>query len=258
MAVPCTIESETRTSNKAPHLLSDNLAYVCQYPGHKDRHQIYMDQLQAYVKNCPADQYANAIYKYVSKGTLLNDINDILEKKWHLPAHKINIVFAVYEMPNDGRDDMWTDYYIKSLPKTGLCVVTGEMDYIPDAYPAKLLTSNGKERLLFKDSGVGYVASQKICHALQWLTYGQGNKQRVLLNELKGDGDRLIRTKNGVFIDFDIAVSVMDNDLRESVHYDLAPCNDQEFYDDYARRHIAKFGAGSWILDQIKPKNKDN
>jgi hypothetical protein len=42
--------------------------------------------------------------------------------------------------------------------------------------------------------------------------------------------------------DFDCAVSVMDDDVREDVHSDLAPCTEQEFMDDYCKRHEAKFG----------------
>lgn len=29
----------------------------------------------------------------------------------------------------------------------------------------------------------------------------------------------------------------MDDNLREEIHRDLSPCTDQEFIDEYARRH---------------------
>ena len=250
--VPCTVASEPRTSNVAPHLLSDNLAYVCEYPGYKERHELYMEQLQRYVSCKLDDAYAKAIYAYALKGTLLTDIDDILSLEWHVPKHKINILFVVYGLPNEGRDDLWTDYYLKTLPQNGICSISGVKDHIPESYPARLISQDGMERMFMSDSGVGYVASQKICHALQWLTYGRNNKRSVILDELKGDGNNLIRTRHGLMIDFDVALTQMDNDIKKSVTNDIAFCENQQFYNEYVKRHIEKFGAGSWILDQIK------
>lgn len=41
---------------------------------------------------------------------------------------------------------------------------------------------------------------------------------------------------------FDAAVQLMDDDLREEVHADLAPCTDEEFLREYERRHEEKYG----------------
>ena len=43
-------------------------------------------------------------------------------------------------------------------------------------------------------------------------------------------------------IDFDAAVNIMDDDLREQLHMDLAPCTDQEFFDAYCKLHLETFG----------------
>ena len=43
-------------------------------------------------------------------------------------------------------------------------------------------------------------------------------------------------------IDFDAAVNLMDNELREEIHNELAPCPDQKFITEYFRRHFKKFG----------------
>ena len=34
----------------------------------------------------------------------------------------------------------------------------------------------------------------------------------------------------------------MDDEIREDIHSNLAPCTEQEFADEYMRRHEAKFG----------------
>jgi hypothetical protein len=48
-------------------------------------------------------------------------------------------------------------------------------------------------------------------------------------------------TLNGKTIDFDAAVNLMDDDIREDLHSKMAPCTDQEFIDAYVDAHAAKF-----------------
>lgn len=45
----------------------------------------------------------------------------------------------------------------------------------------------------------------------------------------------------GTEIDFDVAVTYMDDDIREQLHRELAPCTEQEFFDNYCKAHKAKF-----------------
>lgn len=46
---------------------------------------------------------------------------------------------------------------------------------------------------------------------------------------------------NGKTIDFDAAVNLMDDDIREDLHNKMAPCTDQEFLDAYAKAHADKY-----------------
>lgn len=48
-------------------------------------------------------------------------------------------------------------------------------------------------------------------------------------------------TLNGKTIDFDAAVNLMDDEIREDLHNKMAPCTDQEFLDAYVQAHAAKF-----------------
>lgn len=43
-----------------------------------------------------------------------------------------------------------------------------------------------------------------------------------------------VKNEWGVEIDFDTAVNLMDEDIRETLNYKMAPCTDQEFFDEYA------------------------
>lgn len=47
---------------------------------------------------------------------------------------------------------------------------------------------------------------------------------------------------NGYEVDFDACVILMDDEIREELHMELAPCTEQEFLDAYVERHAEKFG----------------
>ena len=47
---------------------------------------------------------------------------------------------------------------------------------------------------------------------------------------------------NGYEVDFDVVVNMMDDEIREKLHNELAPCTDQEFVDAYVAAHEAKYG----------------
>lgn len=47
---------------------------------------------------------------------------------------------------------------------------------------------------------------------------------------------------NGCEVDFKVCVNLMDDEIRESIHNDTAPCEDQKFLDKYVARHLEKYG----------------
>lgn len=47
---------------------------------------------------------------------------------------------------------------------------------------------------------------------------------------------------HGQEYDFDSIVNLMDDETRELVHSNLAPCSDQYFMDAYFILHLEKFG----------------
>ena len=177
--VPCTIESESRTSGVAPHLISDQLQYVSQLKKFKTKHQAYIKQLGDYVHKNQQDEYARAVFKYVSKGTVYNDIKNIIPKDNPFPIQNLNILFVVYGNQYNGQDPMWTEYYLSTLKPNGICCVTGEKVFIPKTHTRGIMSAGGNEKLFVSGSPVGYVASQKINHALQYIIYEKHNHDRV-------------------------------------------------------------------------------
>lgn len=176
--VPCTWKSEARTSGSAPHLLSDNLSYLTGAYSFRGRHEKYLEQLGDYVEAVPDDLFASSVYRYISGETILGDIGDILEKHWpKMQPQHVYVVFAVYGIATIDRK--WTEYHLSALPPNGICAVTGEPDFIPDTYPAGICNTNDMARLFVSGCGVGYVASQKIIHTLQYLAYGKKMMEAV-------------------------------------------------------------------------------
>ncbi len=56
-----------------------------------------------------------------------------------------------------------------------------------------------------------------------------------------------IEAYNGDMIDFDAAVNLMADDLREQVHVELAPCTEQEFYNRYCELHSERYGEEFYV-----------
>lgn len=46
---------------------------------------------------------------------------------------------------------------------------------------------------------------------------------------------------NGYEVDFAACVNLMDDDIREELHAEMAPCSEQEFLDAYIEAHAAKY-----------------
>lgn len=54
----------------------------------------------------------------------------------------------------------------------------------------------------------------------------------------------VVRDEDGDEIDYDAAVELMDDGLREELHAKMAPCGKQEFLEAYAEEHGKRFGEG--------------
>lgn len=50
-----------------------------------------------------------------------------------------------------------------------------------------------------------------------------------------------IQTTQGQTVDFNVAVNLMDDDIREELHLTLKDTTPQNFYDAYCRAHADKF-----------------
>lgn len=61
-----------------------------------------------------------------------------------------------------------------------------------------------------------------------------------------------IINRNGYELDYDAAVNMMDDEIREELHAELAPCTEQAFFTAYEAAHEEKFGE-EWELSKENP-----
>lgn len=52
----------------------------------------------------------------------------------------------------------------------------------------------------------------------------------------------IVKNDYGVEIDYDAAVELMDNEIREELHRKIAPCSNQAFFEAYCAEHAKKYG----------------
>lgn len=63
----------------------------------------------------------------------------------------------------------------------------------------------------------------------------------VMAEELEKQASQYVEDEDGHLVYYDAAVELMDDDLREQLHMEMAPCTNQEFYDAYVKAHAAKY-----------------
>lgn len=215
--IPVTEDSAARSSGIAPHPLCDKLCYIAGdytlYTGdNKERYfEAYMEQIQDWVESVYTHPMVQAIYKYVKKKTLIQDLvrSKTLEldedgkltdqTKIHgLGQTGANIRFIVWgsSMPQDVWKNQelykkYSEYYQQKTEEKKLCYASGEMESCSDKHPSKIRNSGDKAKLISgnDESGftyrgrftskeqavsVGYDTSQKAHNALRWLIQKQG------------------------------------------------------------------------------------
>lgn len=61
-----------------------------------------------------------------------------------------------------------------------------------------------------------------------------------------------VRNQYGKLLDYESAVLFMDDEIREMVHREIAPCTEQEFFDAYCTAELKKTGE-EFFLNTLNP-----
>lgn len=69
---------------------------------------------------------------------------------------------------------------------------------------------------------------------IEMITHGWGKTPADVMDQL------IIQDENGVY--WEAIANLMDDEIREDLHISLAPCSEDEFLEEYKKRHLEKFG----------------
>ncbi len=61
-----------------------------------------------------------------------------------------------------------------------------------------------------------------------------------------------VNNEYGTEINYDAAVNLMDDEIREELHSKFAPCAEQKFFNEYCKAHAEKYGE-EWELAKENP-----
>ena len=62
----------------------------------------------------------------------------------------------------------------------------------------------------------------------------------------------MVINMSGTEINYEAAVELMDDEICESLNFELAPCTEQEFFTAYEKAHVEKYGE-EWELSKENP-----
>lgn len=216
--IPVTEDSGARSSGITPHPLADKLIYTagdyCDYCDGKkddgDKYQAYIKQLADWSNSEFSHPSVKAVYKYLSKGTLIEDLvkagvlktdggkkltNDKIEK---IEQKDCFVRFSVNGNSMERRT--WLDktlygsfnkYLVSKQTDKGFCYATGEQTAITYKHPSKILNAGDKGKLFSANDetgftykgrffgkeqvfAIGYEFSQKMHNSLKWLIESRG------------------------------------------------------------------------------------
>lgn len=215
--IPVTEDSGARSSGIFPHPFADKLIYIagdyCEYCNHKknddEKFKAYIEQLLRWKNSEFSHNSVNALYTYLSKGTLIHDLISAriftTDANGKLTDDKIQKIaqsdcFVRFRIIGAKEERTWADKSLydsfiafnKSCQNENImCYATGEQTFCTYKHPSKILNAGDKGKLFsandetgftfrgrFFDKeqavSIGYEFSQKMHNALKWLIARQG------------------------------------------------------------------------------------
>lgn len=203
--IPVLEKSAGRTRTFYPHPLCDQIC--CVTSADPEKHESYMKQLKGWSESVYATDKLRAIYAYLKKGTILNDLKNagLLKKKAGKVKDDDMICWSVIGLGENSGPvyldkelfSSWQNYYSAVLDNDGqlnFCYLTGEYEEVAKQHMKGIVAANGGAKIIsfnddenftykgrFMDSGqalsVGYLSSQKAHNALKWIVSNNGIRE---------------------------------------------------------------------------------
>ena len=200
--IPVTEESSGRTSAPAPHPICDNLGYLLGNDNKKT--ELFLLQLADWKDSVYGDEKVAAVYKYVLKRTMMDDLRraELLKiEKDEIKNEKDMVCWRIIGLGEDpgaiyegSTLRKYSEHYVELKEKDNkqVCYVMGEEDALANQHLKGIVALNGNAKIIsandsanftyrgrFCDENealsIGYIASQKAHNALKWLVANQGD-----------------------------------------------------------------------------------
>jgi CRISPR-associated protein Csd1 len=197
ISIPVTEKSAGRTSGPEPYPVFDQYEYL---QGTGKKFDLYIKQLEAFANWDFTPPQVEAIYTYISKKTVADDLKTLA------PKPKTNIIFEV-QIPGRPQSKVWENpeffkawhqYYMSEKRKYADCDEKSTLDYIggtiqpvATSHPKKIINASANAKLVsdndtqnftfrgrFENSAqavsIGYETSQKAHQFLRYLINDRG------------------------------------------------------------------------------------
>lgn len=283
--LPFTEESGSRAGqNYVPHMLHDKLMFVAgDYKKYVETDEkkaagytSYIEQLEAWCTSSYSHPHIEAIYHYVKKGTVIEDLvahkklhvgeNGLLLKKWigdqaerpeifgviasdqesafirfnvHIPGEIVTPIWRNSEIFN-----AYSDYYNTLLKEGDICYITGKMTPRVDRHPNKLRNSGDKAKLISANDATGFTFRGRFATSLQAANISYDVSQKAH-NALKWLIERQGKTIDGrVFLVWganNLDLHGMSEDLSEvDIDWESPDAMDANLRDEKDHKDILK------------------
>lgn len=230
--IPVTEDSGARSSGICPHPFADKLIYIagdyCKYcstkKGDDEKFNAYITQLGMWKNSKHSHPSVDALYDYLSKGTLIGDLvkTRVLSTDDHgkLTADKVQKIdqsacfvrFVVEGSPvgktwlDRSLYDKFIDYNRSVQTEKSLCYATGEETYCTYKHPSKILNEGDKGKLFSANDEAGYSFRGRFLNKEQAVSIGYEFSQKM------HNGLKWLRKKQGISIG-DLTLLVWDSEL---------------------------------------------
>lgn len=255
--IPVTEKSGSRTAGKEPHPLCDNLKYIAgDYKNYVDDNgecfDLYINQLGKWANSDYSHYKVNAIYEYLKKQTLINDLlksgvlslddNGVLSDSFkiqNIPQTKAFVRFIVRGKISEEDeyipDECWLDKtlqnsYIKYAESTSeggsLCYLSGNVEPITYLHSRKVRNEGDSGKLISANDEVCFTFRGRFANKEEAFAIGNEASQK-LHNALKW----IIR-KQGTYFDT-LTLVAWESALKSMPDWDKDTYTIAESYDEY-------------------------
>ena len=222
IVLPSTEKSAGRSNGESPHPLADRIQYVAgdyaRYGGLKPPYfKGYKEQLEKWCVSEFKHPGANAVYEYISKETIVEDLINsqvlwvdkynvlliqwpenmridvpllfkLLPKKRGILDQGNALVCWTVEKQGVNLVDTWKDAELQkswigfcnsTFKLEGLCCIAGDIQAIASSHPAKLRHSGDKAKLISSNDSKGYTFRGRFTDSLQAVVVGSIISQKA-------------------------------------------------------------------------------